>query len=209
MACGDGRPYGVLINMDATLAEAQALLLRHGRSLVQDGLLTVGFSGHGTLRDRKVDVARLGPKEGGLCFADKVWWASEIAAWVRANLPQIRIEYIADCCHAENNWRAFGEAVTFGYVDNPKGPVIVRLDPPAGWPGQMIQFGGCRQLAYSYGTATGGTWSGVLNYQNVKTPRASRLAFYAAAEAIMPAEQKPVWTEYNASQAFRNGEVFQ
>jgi hypothetical protein len=144
-----------------------------------------------------------------LCFADRVWWGSEIAAWVSANFPgDIRVGYLADCCHAQSNWKAFAEIATFGYADNPKGPVVIRLDPPANWPGQMIQLAGCRQNAYSYGTEAGGTFTGVMNYQNVKAPGASWLNFYAEVEALMPADQKPRWDEYNASAEFRNAEVW-
>ena len=210
----DNREVTVLIDKKATLAAVQAALLDANRRLPDDGsgLMTVGFAGHGTLRNRKVDIAKYGVKEGGLCFYDQVWWASDLAAWVTANFKPCRIEFLpADCCHAENNWRAFGEAVTFGFIDNPRGPVVIRLDAPQGWKGQMVQFAGCRQLSYSYGDANaGGTWTQTLDFviKFSKQP-ISRLHLYTESAALMPLEQEPAWTTYNASSNFVNGIVFQ
>jgi hypothetical protein len=195
-----------------TVANTQAAMLAYNQRLPDDGsgLMTLGFSGHGTLRDRPVNADTLGAKEGGLCFADKVWWASEIAAWVTANFKPCRIEYFADCCHAESNWRAFGAAVTFGYVDNPKGPVTIKLDAPRGWGGQMIQWAGCRQNAYSYGTdPDGGTWTQTIDGVIKLRPNHTRTNLYQAARWLMPTNQVPAWTVYNASSNFIHGVVFQ
>jgi hypothetical protein len=205
------RPTALLLNTAGTIAAAQAKMLAYNRRLPDDGsgLLTLGFSGHGTLRTRAVNAATLGPKEGGLCFYDRVWWASEIAEWVRVNLKPCRIEYFADCCHAENNWRAFGAAVTFGWVENPRGPVVIRLDAPRGWGGQMIQWAGCRQNAYSYGTdPDGGTWTQTLDGVNRLRPGHTRTNLYQAAWWLMPTNQTPAWTTYNASSNFVHGVVF-
>jgi hypothetical protein len=205
------RPTTLLLNKSGTIAAAKAAMLAYNRRLPDDGsgLMTLGFSGHGTLRDRPVNADTLGAKEGGLCFYDQVWWGSEIAAWVKANLKPCRIEYFADCCHAESNWRALGAAVTFGWVENPRGPVVIKLDAPTDWPGQMAQFAGCRQSTYSYGTAdNGGTWTQTLDGVNKLRPNHRRVDLFIAALWLMPANQIPVFTAHNASSNFVTGVVF-
>jgi hypothetical protein len=194
-----------------TVANAQAAMLAKNLRMPDDGsgLLTLGFSGHGALRDRPIDADTLGAKEGGLCFADKVWWASEIAAWVKANLKPCRIEYFADCCHAENNWRAFGSAMTFGWIENPRGPVTIRLDAPIDWQGQMAQWAGCRQNTYSYGTdEDGGTWTQAIDAVIKVRPGHQRFDLFRASAHRMPTNQTPAWTTYNASSNFIHGVVF-
>lgn len=202
----DGRPVAVLVDEAATIAGAKKAILDAVLRLEPEGLLTLGFSGHGTLRARRVDAETLGPNEGGLCFYDGVWWASEIAAWVRENIPPIRIEYFADCCHAEGNWRAFARVATFGMVSRPA-PVAIRLDAPKGWAGQMVQWAGCRQNDYSYGDATGGTWTQTLN-RHIRAGL-TRLELFEVARGEMPPEQTPMWSEYRASEEFKSGRVLQ
>jgi hypothetical protein len=144
-----------------------------------------------------------------LCFADGTWWASEIAAWVATNLKPCRIEYFADCCHAESNWRAIGEVVTFGWVDNPRGPVAIRLDAPRGWGGQMIQWAGCRQNSWSYGDKDGGTWTQTLEEVLTWKKACTRIELFDEGIARMPADQEPVWTTHNANSNFIDGIVFE
>lgn len=208
----DNREVTLYLDKNATLAAVQAALLDANRRLPDDGsgLMTLGFAGHGTLRNRKANIDKYGPKESGLCFYDQVWWASDLAAWITANFKPCRIEWIPDCCHAQNNWRRIGEVATLGYIDNPTGPVVIRMDAPTNWPGQMAQWAGCRQDSYSYGDASqGGTWTQTLDLLiQMKRDRA-RIQLFNAAAGMMPDEQTPAWETYNATSNFVHGIVFQ
>jgi len=186
------------------------VILAANDGMSPDDLLSVSISGHGIRRmDASGDEAD--GWDEGLVLADEVWWDDDIWTFLQGLRP-CRIELFTDTCHAEGNWRAIGHAVTLDLFR--QAPRYVQLDLFDDAPAtrsesllQIIQFAGCREESYSYGTASGGTWTQTLN--GVRYGGIKRRAWYNSTAALMPMNQPPVFSTYNASKEFTNGIAFQ
>jgi len=131
---------------------------------------------------------------------------------IDTEFPPIRVIQINDQCHSEGNFRAAFRSVqkliSFGYWGNRTYKPIIsnRSQDISTWKGQLIQFAGCRENNYSYGSATGGTWTQSLlaAYDDGLTWR----GWFDAAAKRMPSNQSPQWVEYgNVTDDFRYGKV--
>jgi len=192
--CADGRPQTIILDGQATIAAVKRAVEAHARSLRPGGKLVVTLASHGTQRkDASGDEAD--GLDEGICL-DSIWWDDDIAAWVRATLPPIRIEFVTDCCHAEANWRTL-------WLGGRRGPLVVALDYPRGWDGELIQAAACREGESALGSALGGAFHNALD----ATPRDGRTftqwATAAAAKVAAGGQQTPVLVEYNVSPEFR------
>lgn len=153
--------------------------------LCQNELLVLLFSGHGW---RAPDVTGTEPDgyTEGLCFFDRRVSDDEILALI-LSLPPCRVLILSDHCHAAGD--AFPRSSARPW----------RIKPHrarASWGGQVIQFAGCRSEAYSYGSATGGTWSGAL--LAAFDPALSYRDWFKRAASRMPSSQTPelvTWQE--------------
>jgi len=199
------RRVALVLDAAATVAGVKTQILMAAYGLMPDDLLSVSFSGHGTQRPDVSGDETDGMDEGLVLF-DDVWWDDDMWLFI-CGLPPCRLELFTDTCHAEGNWRRLGRAIHVA------GPRYVQMELDLGdevrrgeWEGQLIQNAGCREESYSYGIeGYGGTWTQTLDDKRVAG--ISRLEWFEAAKAEMPANQEPVFATYNASEAFINGEA--
>lgn len=193
-----------LMNSGATIAKLKAAITEANKGMKPDDFLLLSVSGHGTYRtDVSGDEAN--GKDEGIVAWDDVWWDDDIWSFI-CGLNPCRLLMISDTCHSEGHWRAMIRTLSFNTVFKPS-YVVLDLGLDAGrrseWPGQLLQLAGCREESYSYGAEAGGTWTQTLDAK--RSVATSWTNLFVAARAVMPAEQEPVWTSYNASDNFVRG----
>lgn len=192
----------ILLDAAATRTNIIATVTRIARTMTSNDCLVITVSGHGGQRKDTSGDETDGMDETIVLF-DGEWVDDDVLKLIREF--NIRILLITDTCHSEGNFRFFNpviRAVTLGKYGNRKPADISGREDR--WPGQLIQFAGCREESYSYGTDAGGTWT--LALKATFKPGISYRQWFDAAAARMPKNQKPVWVEYGAVQdAFRNG----
>lgn len=198
------RQVTMLQDAAATIEGVKAAIRQAAEGMDETSLLVLSLSGHGTRR-RDASGDEDDGKDEGLVLWDGTWWDDEVWELI-CSLPPCRIEIITDTCHAEGNWRT---VLTLGLA----GPRYVQMElglddtRRSEWGGQLIQYAGCREDSYSYGTDEGGTLTQTMDI--TREAGMSRAAWFRATAAWMPAHQRPVLTHYNATEAFIRGEALQ
>lgn len=203
-----GMTSTLIMNQDATWKNVKANVLLSARGMKRGDLLIIMMSSHGgQLPDDNGDEAD-GIDET-ICLWDGAVRDDEVLKLIKALPPGLRIVLINDQCHSEGNFSAALRAVQRGVTFGLCGKTVARPLLKAGdYDGQVIQFAGCREATYSYGSDMGGTWTQTL--LATLTPDSTWRTWFEAAAAKMPAQQIPVWVEFgNVTDAFRNGPVFQ
>jgi len=194
-----------LFNSAATWKNVQDDVLAAAATLKRGDLLVVMMSGHGgQLPDDNGDEAD--GLDETICLWDGQVRDDEVLKLINKFPAGLRVVLINDQCHSEGNFRSFmrkvQRVVTLGKYGKRKGAVLVKAK--TGWDGQLIQFAGCREASYSYGSSTGGTWS--QNLLSTFSPTLTWRQWFDKAAAKMPSSQVPVWVEYgNITDGFRNG----
>lgn len=202
-----GFKTNLLFNKDANWKNVRATILRVAKRLKRDDLLVITMSGHGgQLPDDNGD--EWDGIDETICFWDKQIRDDEILKMIHLFPAGLRVVMINDQCHSEGNFRSMlrkvQNIITLGHYGTFS---AVPLDTRGfDWDGQLIQFAGCREAHYSYGSSKGGTWTQTL--LRVLKPNLTWYGWFNAARQEMPAQQIPVWTEYgNVKESFREGPV--
>lgn len=197
----------LLMDKQVTWANWRSTVATAAAPLKAGDLLVLMFSGHGgQLADNNGDEAD--GQDETLCLWDGQVRDDEVLKFLKTLPPGLRIVLFNDQCHSEGNFRAFTRQIQRSISLGRWGKVTARvlIEKADAWNGQLIQFAGCREAAYSYGSTLGGTWTQTLltALPEVDTWR----GWYDAAAKLMPAEQVPAWSEYGAVQeTFRKGPV--
>lgn len=197
----------IILNSEATWTQVRGTIVAASKDLKAGDLLVVAISGHGgQLPDDNGDESD--GQDETLCLWDGQVRDDEMLKLINSLPGGIRLVLINDQCHSEGNFRAVARVaqrvISFGYWGNRPAKPIIEVKPT--WSGQLIQFAGCRESSYSYGSNTGGTWTQSLLgvYKDTLTWR----SWFDFGKARMPGNQVPQWVEYGAVQdTFRNGAV--
>ena len=202
---GAGVQATLLLNEQATKAGFESAILAAAADLKRGDLLIVTLSGHGgQVKDINGDEAD--GLDETICLYDGQMVDDHVLEIILKLPPGLRVLMITDTCHSEGNFRAFvryaTKVVTLGkYGKKPTTRPLIRK-AARGWDGELIQFAGCREDSYSYGTSAGGAWTTALDGQY---PQAATLrAWFDLAIKTMAPDQQPQWVEFgNVTDAFR------
>jgi hypothetical protein len=173
------------------------------------GLMVITMSGHGGQAPDDNGDEQSG-QDSTLCMWDGQVRDDEFLKMIQVLLPVgIRLVLVNDQCHSEGNfkaaWRQVKRGVTFGAAGKKTAVPMIR-GSSRDFNLQIIQFAGCREANYSYGSDMGGTWTQSL-LQTYK-PGLTWRQWFDAAKSIMPSQQVPVWTTYGGvTEQFINGPV--
>jgi hypothetical protein len=207
----------LILNSAARWNFVRSEIINISAGLKPGELLIIAMSGHGgQIKDDNGDE-----KDGldeTICMWDGQVRDDEVLKMI-GQLPEgIRIVLINDQCHSEGNFRSMvrkvKNTVSFGRWGKNNAKPIIDIDAvqkwqrSSSWTGQIIQFAGCRESSYSYGSLTGGTWT--QNLLGVYDSKLTWQQWFDGAKARMPGNQVPVWVEFGGVQDnFRNGPVLQ
>jgi len=211
----------VLTGPDASLSHVRETFESACRDLRPQDLLVIGISSHGTTRP-DLDGDEPPESEGrdqGVVLWDAIYWDDDV--WrdlcaprsaddsIGTPLAGFRLALITDTCYSAGNWRSVLSLFTLGLVPPPARQLefgFMREAQSIEFAGQIIQLAACRSTAYAYGqVGVGGTWIQTLD--RCRSPGGSWHWWFDKSDAMMPANQEPVWSTYNASEAFVNGEA--
>jgi hypothetical protein len=203
----DGFSVKLLLNSAAIWKTVRSTILEASKNLKPNDLLIVAMSGHGgQLADDNGDEPS--GMDSTLCLWDGQVRDDEFLKMINELPKGIRLVLINDQCHSEVNfktvWRVITQAATLGKVGKKVAVPMVKRDSPASI--QLIQFAGCREANYSYGSNSGGTWTQSL--LEIYNPNLTWRQWFDKAKAVMPDSQVPVWTEYGpVTPQFSDGAV--
>ncbi|MBK8453507.1 MAG: caspase family protein [Thiofilum sp.] len=117
----------LLLTEEATTRNVIAAIKHAVNQLKAGDIFLLSYSGHGAqIWDKSVDEPTKegvsyqgqdpktkidlfwseGPKDETLCLYDRMYWDDELFAQLAHFAEGVRILYIADCCHAESNYKA-------------------------------------------------------------------------------------------------------
>jgi hypothetical protein len=188
----------VLQNAQATWRGVTEQIRSGATALKRGDLLLLSFSGHGGQRPDKNGDEPDG-KDETLCMWDGQVCDDDVLRLLHSLPAGLRVVLISDQCHSEGNFRVAPSIVQ-----------AIGSRRALGWDGALIQFAGCRESSYSYGSNTGGTWTQAL-LATLHGGQTWRSWFAAAAAKVTRdrGRQEPVWVEYgNVTDEFRNALVF-
>lgn len=197
----------MLLNARATWAGVQAAVYKMASGLVRGDLLVITISGHGgQVPDDSGD--ELDEQDETICLWDGQVRDDLVLDLLHELPPGLRVVLISDQCHSEGNFRSAvrvaQRAVSMGRWGRREARPLVRRAQV--WDGALLQFAGCREEDYSYGSKQGGTWT-----QSLLAAWREGMTWtewFDAAKARMPGRQVPVMVEYGrVDDAFRNGEA--
>lgn len=201
----------LLLNSVATWRSVRATILNTSRLVRHGGVLIVTMSGHGgQLNDDNGD--ELDGMDETICLWDGQVRDDEILKMI-GEMPNIRLVLINDQCHSEGNFRSVlrdvQQTVSLGSwgkrTARPLARDVTKVDI-RGWGGQLIQFAGCRENNYSYGSNVGGTWT--MSLLGAFNTNLTWKGWFDEGKKKMPANQIPQFVEFGAVQeTFRNGSV--
>ena len=197
----EGYTTTLLLNSACTIGNVRNTLIYAAKNLKDNDLLVIAMSGHGG-QERDYNGDEADGMDETMCLWDGQLIDDEMLLIIR-QFPNIRLVLINDQCHSEGNFRAVlrdaQQAVSFGYWGEQKAELMVDKGE---WNGQLIQFAGCREANYSYGSIVGGTWSQSL-LRCIQTQNGlTWVGWFEAANSIMPANQVPVYSEFGSVQNY-------
>lgn len=188
----------LLQNSAANWGAIQARVLEQGAKLKAGELLVLTMSGHGgQIADDSGDEVTDSLDET-LCFWDVQLRDDSILDLLNKIKTPLRIAIISDQCHSSGNWRSAWRKIT-------RQKTTARLMFRGRTHHRILQFAGCRENSYSYGSTEGGTWTTCL-LQTFNSELTWK-QWFEAAKSRMPANQIPVLVEENSS--FKSGKVMQ
>lgn len=194
-ACTDAGIFTRLIlNAEATWPAVHQAVLDMAAGLTRGDLLIVAMSGHGgQITDNNGDETD--GLDETICLWDGPVRDDRVLELLRQIPAGLRVVLINDQCHSQGNFRSANAR-----------PLVKAAKTD--WDGQLIQFAGCREDSYSYGAASGGTWTQSL--LSTLKPALTWRQWFDAASGKMPANQIPQWVEFGAvTDQFRNAPIFQ
>ena len=205
----------LMLNSAATWGGVQTTILDASKRLKAGDLLVIAMSGHGgQMPDDNGDEPS--GQDSTLCLWNGQVRDDDFLKFIQKLPSGIRIVLINDQCHSEGNfkalWRQVKRGVSLGSAGKKTAVPLIREGLGYSWTSefQLIQFAGCREANYSYGSATGGTWT--QNLLSAYKPELTWRQWFDNAEKLMPSQQVPVWTEYPegaVAKEFVNGSVLQ
>jgi hypothetical protein len=172
-ACdGEGVPYALLLNEEATRDNIVAAAREAVRSLAPGGLLILYISGHGGQRPAAPGNETDG-KDETLCLYDGR--LVDDAVWrLLIQIPDgIRVWMITDTCNSGTNYRS-----PRSYAADARGLNVA-----------LLHWGGCGDGQYSYGSAQGGHFTTAL--VDAWRRGQSYAAWFAEAKRLTPKTQVP------------------
>lgn len=200
-------PVTQLIDRDASLDNIQRVIYREAWAAYSNGqVLVICNSGHGG-ETPDLDGDEPTGKDQFLVLFDGQWLDDNIWLWICDNLPSIRILLLTDTCHAESMWRLYTRMATGGVLCNQQPQMLLDfMRDMDRFGGEIIQIAGCWSGGSSYGDDENGgnltqTFCGLAG-RGLSITNQFRATYNA-----MPRYQKPVWTEHNASDEFRNAVI--
>jgi len=113
-----------------------------------------------------------------------------VASYLCKLPPGVRVLFVSDCCHAEDNFKARPKSPSYGALI---GAVMLGPKATESFGGSLIQFAGCAQDRSSYGADDGGAWTiaWLDTLKKARKPLTYRQWFDRAASR-MSKKQKPV-----------------
>ena len=205
----NGFSASLVLNSAATWYGVRTMILDASKRLKAGDLLVITMSGHGgQMPDDNGDEPS--GQDSTLCLWDGQVRDDDFLKLIQSLPRGIRIVLINDQCHSEGNfkamWRQLKRGVTLGSAGKKTAIPLIRGAATDQF--QLIQFAGCREANYSYGSSTGGTWT--QNLLSVYKPELTWRQWFDNAEKLMPSQQIPVWTLYPegaVAKEFVNGSV--
>jgi hypothetical protein len=205
----EGFSAHLILNSAATWEYVRNTILDSSKFLKAGDLLVVSISGHGgQIPDDDGDEPS--GQDSTLCLRDGQVRDDDFLKMIQKLPNGIRLVLINDQCHSEGNFKALWRQVKRGVTLGSSGKkVAIPLIRGVGTNQvQLIQFAGCREANYSYGSSKGGTWT--QNLLSAYKPELTWRQWFDNANKLMPRQQVPVWTLYpegGVSEEFINGSV--
>lgn len=201
----NGITSALMLNKDATWQNVKSTIMDVccNMDLKCGDLLIITMSGHGgQVPDISGDELSDGMDET-IIFYDSAVIDDDILTFLRTLPTGLRICLINDQCHSQGNFRSAINKITFGKLGKKKGRLLIKkgeMDV------QLIQFAGCREADYSYGSSIGGSWTRAL--LAVFKDTMSWKQWFDEAAKRMSSQQIPAYSEFgNVTEQFRNGKV--
>jgi len=197
----------LILEGKATWRNFKQAVYKASAGLKPGGLMVITMSGHGgQMPDDNGDEPS--GQDSTLCMWDGQVRDDEFLRMIQRIPVGTRLVLINDQCHSEGNfrmvWHQVKRGATFGMAGKKMAVPMIRGKQDVDI--QIIQFAGCREANYSYGSGTGGTWT--QNLLKTYKPELTWRKWFDAAKGIMPSQQVPVWTEYGGvTEQFINGPV--
>jgi len=177
-------PCSAIYNEQATLPGIIAAADQALNRLATDGLLFLSISGHGS-HTRDLNSDEISGQDQQLCLwntrltDDDVWL---LLNRIRTKRPDVRILMISDTCHSGSNYR--------GERPLALAPGLSKRASTGSAEPNLLHFGGCSDSSYSYGSSQGGVFTtALIDAFDLSLTYAQ---WFAAAAALMPANQPPV-----------------